>query len=94
MTSQQPRPRADEGIAAADRARAELYDTLGQLRERLDYAQRMDDAMDRASQRISEAKRENPVGFAIGVALTAVAAGAAVWGASRLVMRAFRSGRR
>lgn len=77
------------GIGEAQRAREELYDTLGQLRERLDYAQRIDDAMDRASRRIAAEKRENPLGFALGVAAVAGAVGLAAWGVARLVVRAF-----
>lgn len=91
MSMQRPRGAAESGIEAAQRARAELYDTLGQLRDRLDYAQRIDDAVDRTRDRLSEAKRENPIGFTVGVAVAAVAVGAVVWGASRLVMRAFKS---
>lgn len=79
----------DPGVAAADRARQELYDTLGQLRDRLDYAQRIDDTVDRATRRIAAEKRENPLGFAIGVAVVAGAVGVAVWGIARSVLRAF-----
>lgn len=79
----------DPGVAAADRARQELYDTLGQLRDRLDYAQRIDDTVDRAARRIAAEKRENPLGFAIGVAVVAGAVGVAVWGVARKVLRAF-----
>ena len=79
----------DPGVAAADRARQELYDTLGQLRDRLDYAQRIDDTVDRATRRIAAEKRENPLGFAIGVAVVAGAVGVAVWGVARKVLRAF-----
>ncbi len=81
----------DHGIAVAEHARDELYDTLGQLRDRLDYAQRVDDAVDRTSARISAAKRENPIGFAVGVAVTAVTVGVAAWGIARLVARAFKA---
>jgi len=81
--------RTEEGIREADQARAELYDTLGKLRERLDYAQRVDDAMVRAKQRIADEKRANPLGFAIGVAVVAGAVGLTVWGLARGVMRAF-----
>ena len=42
----------DAGVREADQARAELYETLAQLRDRLDYAQRIDDAMDRAGDRL------------------------------------------
>lgn len=79
----------DAGVREADLARAELYETLAQLRDRLDYAQRIDDAMDRAGDRLRAEQRENPVGFAIGVAIVAGAVGVAVWGAARFVMRAF-----
>lgn len=77
----------DPGIAEAARARAELYDTLGQLRERLDYAQRIDDSIARASHRIAEEKRENPLGFAVGAIAVAAVAGVAVWGIARAVLR-------
>lgn len=89
MNEQRP-GRGLDGVDAANLARVELYDTLAQLRDRLDYAQRIDDAVDRTSQRIADAKRENPLGFAVGVAATAAVVGVAVWGVSRLVMRAFR----
>lgn len=79
----------DPGVLEAQRARAELYDTLGQLRERLDYAQRMDDSMERTRRRIARTKRENPLGFAVGVAAVAAVAGLAVWGIARRVARAF-----
>lgn len=78
----------EAGVQAADRARTELYETLGQLRERLDYAKRFDDAMDRAGERIAREKQENPVGFMVGVAAVATAAGVAVWGIVRLIARA------
>lgn len=83
--SQQSR---DDGITAAQHAREELYDTLAQLRDRLDYAQRVDDAVDRASRRIAAERRENPLGFALGVAAVAGAVGLAAWGVARWVMRA------
>lgn len=82
--------RTDPGVEAAELARDELYDTLAQLRERLDYAQRIDDAVSRTRHRIREERRENPVGFALGVAVVAAAAGAVAWGATRLIRRAFR----
>lgn len=81
--------RTQAGVREADLARAELYDTLAQLRDRLDYAQRIDDAVDRTARRIADEKRENPLGFAVGVGVAAAAVGAAVWGAARLIMRAF-----
>ncbi|NLA64634.1 MAG: DUF3618 domain-containing protein [Leucobacter sp.] len=80
---------AQLGVAQANRARAELYDTLGQLRDRLDYAQRIDDSLDRAKHRIAEEKRDNPVVFAAAVAGVAAACGLAVWGIARKVMSVF-----
>lgn len=77
------------GVAEADRARAELYDTLSQLRDRLDYAQRIDDGVERAKRRITAEKRENPVVFGAAVAGVALACGAAVWAIATRVIRAF-----
>lgn len=79
----------DEGVREADEARAELYTTLGQLRERLDYAHRLDVALERAKLRVAKQREENPVGFAIGIMSVAAAAGFAVWGIARLITRAF-----
>jgi len=83
-------PRIDPGVGEAQRARAELYDTLGQLRERLDYAQRIDDSLSRLKHRVSAERRENPVGFAIGVTAASAVVGLAAWGVSTLIRRAFR----
>ena len=79
-----------QGITEADNARAELYDTLAQLRVRLDYAQRIDDSMARARTRIAAEKRENPLLFAAGVASVAVAGGLAAWAITRKVIRVFK----
>lgn len=85
MTEVRPEP----SVETAQRARAELYDTLGQLRDRLDYAQRIDDAAERGKRRIAEVQRENPAVFLAGVAAAAAVAGLAVWGVARKVLRAF-----
>ncbi len=77
------------GIAEADRARAELYNTLAQLRRRLDYAQRIDDGVARARRRISAEKKENPLFFGAAVAGVALACGAAVWAVAEKVVRSF-----
>lgn len=79
----------DPGILEAQQARAELYETLGQLRERLDYAHRMDVAATRLKARIAKQRVEKPVAFAIGVASAAVAVGVTVWGVARAITRAF-----
>lgn len=79
----------DPGTFEAQRARAELYDTLGQLRERMDYARRIDESMERTRRRIVRGKSENPLGFVLGVAGVAGVAGLAVWGVARRVARAF-----
>lgn len=80
---------SDPGVSEAQRARVELYDTLGQLRDRLDYAQRIDDSLARTRRRIIRGKSENPLGFVLGVAAVAGAAGFTVWGVARRVARAF-----
>lgn len=82
-------PQIPEGVRVAQQARAELYDTLGQLRERLDYAQRIDDRLARTRQQIAAARHERPMAFAVGVIGVAVTAGLVVWGAARRVVRAF-----
>lgn len=78
----------DPGVLEAQQARAELYETLGQLRERLDYAHRIDVATSRAKARIIDLKTRKPVVFAIGVASVAAAVGLTVWGVARAISRA------
>ncbi|MFT4231555.1 MAG: DUF3618 domain-containing protein [Leucobacter sp.] len=77
------------GVAEAAAARSELYDTLSQLKDRLNYAQRVDDAVHEAKLRVAEEKQRNPLGFALGVAGVAAAAGLVVWGAAAAVARRF-----
>ncbi len=79
----------DAGIAAAERARIELYDTLAQLRDRLDYAQRIDDSVARTKRRLAQEQRDNPLLFGAAVIGVAAAAGVAVWAVANKVMRAF-----
>lgn len=78
------------GIEEAAVAREELYTTLAQLRDRLDYAQRIDDAAERAKVRIAEERRERPLVFVAGVAAVAVVAGLAVWGVAKAVSKSLR----
>lgn len=68
------------GVQEAARARAELYDTMGQLQDRLNYARRVDMAVADAKVRLRAQQRERPVAFAGGVAGVAALAGLAVWG--------------
>ncbi|GAB2557164.1 DUF3618 domain-containing protein [Leucobacter ruminantium] len=77
------------GIDEAARARAELYQTLGQLQDRLNYARRVDEAVADARVRLAAEQRERPVVFAAGVAGVAAIAGLAVWGAVSAVMKRF-----
>lgn len=74
-----------QGVADAQAARAELYDTLTQLQGRLNYAQRIDDSVANAKRRIVAEKSRNPLAFAAGVAGVAVIAGLAAWGIARAV---------
>lgn len=76
-----------QGIADAAKARQELYGTLSQLKDSLNYAQRIDDAVDDARVRIAEQKRRHPVAFLLGVAGAAVVAGAVVWGVATAVTK-------
>lgn len=76
-----------QGVQDAALARAELYNTLGQLKDRLNYAKRVDDAIDDAKRCVIEQKRRNPLAFAAGVAGVATAAGLVVWGVASAVAR-------
>ena len=77
------------GVADAQLARAELYETLGQLQDRLNYAKRVDDATERLIDRVEAVRRERPLAFVAGVAVAAVAAGAVVWAVARGVAKRF-----
>ena len=85
MTSEEK----ERGVVSAELARAELYDTLSQLKDRLNYAKRIDDAVGEAKLRIVAEKRRNPLGFAAGVAGAAVATGLVVWGIASAVAKRF-----
>ncbi|MHA3723890.1 DUF3618 domain-containing protein [Leucobacter sp. HY1910] len=76
-----------QGIADAAKARAELYDTLGQLTHQLNYARRVDEAIDDARRRMAEVKRSRPVVFAASVAGVAAVVGLGVWGVVRAVSK-------
>lgn len=78
------------GVIEAAAAREELYGTLGQLRDRLNYAQRVDDAVDDAKARIIEIRRKKPLVFVAGCLGVATASGVAVWGIVRGVTRYIR----
>lgn len=73
----------------AHEARTELYETLALLSDRLNYAKRFDEAVDRTMERIDEEKEYNPLRFAIGVAAVAVAVGALAWVGTRKVLNTF-----
>ena len=78
------------GISEADKARDELYSTLSLLRERLDFAQRIDDRLEQAKHRIAAEKLERPLVFVAGVVAVAIAGGALVWGLTSNTVRFFR----
>ena len=76
-----------QGIADAAKAREELYATLGQLTHQLNYARRVDEALEDARHRMAEIKRTRPVVFAASVAGVAAAVGVGVWAAVRIVAK-------
>ena len=78
---------AQVGVENADYVRAELYDTLGQLRDRLNFAQRIDNRIDRARVKVSAMQLENPVKYAACVAGVAATVGVAVWGIANSIVR-------
>lgn len=90
MSQNRPPSERELGLTEAGQAREELYDTLGQLRVRLDYAQRIDDGVARAKHRIAAEKRENPLRFAAYVAGTAAVCGVVVWAVSSKIIRSFK----
>lgn len=75
------------GIADAAAARTELYDTLGQLQNRLNYAQRVDDAIDDARGRLAAQREQKPATFVAGAVGVAALVGVTVWGIARVVMK-------
>lgn len=77
----------DLGVAEATAARDDLYETLSQLRDRLNYAQRVDNAVDKAKLRIVETRRSRPVVFVAGCIGVAAVAGVVVWGVARGISR-------
>lgn len=83
-TNKQPSASA-LGVSEAEAARAELYGTLGQLRDRLNYAQRIDDAVDDAKMRIMQTKQNRPLAFIGGCVGVAAVAGLVVWGVARAI---------
>ncbi|MBK0422136.1 hypothetical protein JD292_08615 [Leucobacter sp. CSA2] len=78
-----------QGIVDAERARAELYDTLGKLKVQLNYAKRVDDALEDTRMKIVATKRRNPAAFFAGVAGVAVVTGLVVWGVAAAVAKRF-----
>lgn len=78
-----------QGVAEAQLAREELYGTLGQLQDRLNYAKRVDDATARLVERVEDERRERPLVFIAGVAVVAIAAGAVVWAVARNISKRF-----
>lgn len=76
-----------EGVHEAAVAREELYTTLAQLRDRLNYAQRVDNAVDEAKLRIAETRKSRPAVFLVGCVGVAALTGLVVWGVARGISR-------
>lgn len=70
-------------LEQTQRAREELYDTLGKLRDQLDYAARFDQAVERL-------QREKPAVYAAAVTGVAVVAGLVLWGVTTKIVKLFR----
>ncbi|WP_217133559.1 hypothetical protein [Leucobacter chinensis] len=83
MSTPEQHPREE-----ADLARVELYETLSLLSDRLNYAQRFDDAVERTTEKLQEERKTNPVGFALAVAGVAATVGVLAWvGASKIIRK-------
>lgn len=78
------------GMQEAKLARADLYDTLGQLRSQLDYAQRIDDSVARTRRKLVAQKQQNPLVFGAAVAGVAATCGVVAWALATKVIRSFR----
>lgn len=77
------------GIDDAARARAEVYETLGQLQDNLNFAKRIDEAVGDAKARFAAQRETNAVAFFGGLAGVAAAVGLAVWGVASAIQRRF-----
>lgn len=77
------------GIEDAARARAEVYQTLAQLQDNLNFAKRIDEAVDDTKARFAAQRETNPVAFFGGLAGVAAAVGVAVWGIATAIRRRF-----
>lgn len=78
------------GLRDAEIARADLYDTLGQLKVQLNYARRIDEATDRFAERIDDVRQTKPAAFAAGVVAIAATAGVVVWAVAQGIAKKFR----
>lgn len=78
------------GMIEASHAREELYDTLGQLRVQLDYAQRIDNSVSRARHRLIAQKRESPIAFGAAIAGVAAVCGLSVWAVASKIVQMVR----
>ena len=78
------------GLAEADVARAELYATLGQLSDRLNYAKRIDEATERVGIKLRTEREERPAVFFAGVVAVAATAGVIVWAIAKKAAKNLR----
>ncbi|WGD37651.1 DUF3618 domain-containing protein [Lysinibacter sp. HNR] len=69
-----------------ERLREEIGETLRALEDKLNVGKRVDEAVDRTCERVSDLRDNNPVAFVIGIAGVAVLAGAAVWAIARKIL--------
>lgn len=87
MTTPESSAPTRRDVNPADAARTELYHTLGQLRSRLDYAQRIDNGLSDARRRMVQQRLQHPARFAAGVGGVALLAGLAVYKVAQAVIR-------
>lgn len=76
-----------QGIADAAIAREELYGTLAQLKDQLNYARRFDEAVERTEERVQRVREERPAVFITGVVSVAVVTGTLVWAVVNRIAR-------
>lgn len=76
-----------ERMNETNNARADLYETLALLTDRLNYAKRFDDAVDEKVENLKRFKRHEPVLFVAAATAVSVAVGVGTWLLARKIIR-------
>lgn len=77
----------DDLAARVAATRAQLFDTLDAIEDKLNVPKQVGKATDRAKAKIAELREENPQALVGGAAAVALAVGAGVWAVARAVLK-------